>query len=441
MTQLLLPILAVLAGLATLTVSSDRFVKGAATVARHFGISPLVIGIVIIGFGTSLPEMLVSALSAFEGSPGLALGNAYGSNIANVALILGVSGLLCPLAFQPSCQRRDLPWLAVATIASGVMLYDWLGFGPPALSRLNAILMLALFGFIMVATMRGGKQASPAHAIGDAGAARGAPGAAARLLAFLFDRGAYVLGAALVAFAGLSFFAALGAAAFAQAHGWGWLVAGHFPQLSRLWLFFPLTLCVAVMAFTVRNARAPERAAPAPAAPETEDAAGPEWSIRKAFAWVFAGLLLLLGSSYLLVWGAVAIAKALGVSDLVIGLTIVAIGTSLPELAAAVAAARQKEADLAIGNVLGSNLFNTLVVVGIAGVIAPFKVPPEVLTRDYPAMFLLLLILALCGRPWRGRAEGRIGRVDGAILLTLYVGYNLLLFYKVTSFLPPFRGE
>lgn len=438
--NLLLPILAVLAGLATLTVSSDRFVKGAATVARHFGISPLVIGIVIIGFGTSLPEMLVSALSALEGSPGLALGNAYGSNIANVALILGVSGLLCPLAFQPSCQRRDLPWLAAATIASGVMLYDWLGFGPPALSRLNAVLMLALFGFVMAATMRGGKQAAPA--IGDAdagaGAARGAPGAAARLLAFLFDWGAYVLGAALVAFAGLSFLAALGAAAFAQAHGWGWVVAGLFPQLSRLWLFFPLTLCVAVLAFTIRGARGGSRpAAPAPESEEKEEL----WPVRKAFAWVFAGLALLLGSSYMLVWGATAIAKALGVSDLVIGLTIVAIGTSLPELAAAVAAARQKEADLAIGNVLGSNLFNTLVVVGIAGAIAPFKVPPEVLTRDYPVMFLLLLILALCGRPWRGRAEGRIGRIDGAILLAIYVGYNLMLFYKVVSIVPPFRGE
>ncbi len=430
--SLLFPILAVLAGLIMLTTSSDRFVKGAATVARRFGISSLVIGIVIIGFGTSLPEMLVSALSALEGSPGLALGNAYGSNIANIALILGVSGLLCPLPFQPSCQRRDLPWLAVATIGSGVMLYDWLNPGPPALSRLNAILMLALFGFIMAATMRGSRQDAPMAS------------GAARWLAFLFDWGAYLLGALFVAFSGLSFLLSLAVVALAKANGLAGLVVERLslmPQLARLWLFFPLTLCVAVMAFTVRNARNAEREAPPPApAPETENEDGPEWSIRKAFAWVFAGLALLLGSSYLLVWGATAIARALGVSDLVIGLTIVAIGTSLPELAAAVAAARQKEADLAIGNVLGSNLFNTLVVVGIAGAIAPFKVPPEVLARDYPAMFLLLLVLAACGCRWRAnRPSGRIGRIDGLILLALYVGYNLLLFYRVTSFLPPFH--
>ena len=143
--QLILPIVAVLAGLVLLVWSSDRFVKGAAAVARHFGISPLVIGMVIIGFGTSLPEMLVSALSALNGSPELALGNAYGSNIANIALILGVSGLIRPLVVPAVCLRRDLALLVFATVLSGVMLYDWATSDPPQLSRLNAIVLLALF--------------------------------------------------------------------------------------------------------------------------------------------------------------------------------------------------------------------------------------------------------------------------------------------------------
>ena len=142
---LLLPGLAVLAGLVLLVWSSDRFVAASAALARHYGISPLVIGMVIIGFGTSLPEMLVSALSALNGSPELALGNAYGSNIANIALILGVSGLIRPLLVPPVCLRRDLPLLAAATAASGIMLYDWCNDAPPHLSRLNAAALLALF--------------------------------------------------------------------------------------------------------------------------------------------------------------------------------------------------------------------------------------------------------------------------------------------------------
>ena len=360
MTQLLLPILAVLAGLVVLTVSSDRFVKGAATVARHFGISPLVIGIVIIGFGTSLPEMLVSALSALEGSPGLALGNAYGSNVANVALILGVSGLISPLTFSRVCQRRNLPLLVFATICSGVMLYDWLSPGMPRLSRLNSLAMLALFGVIMWWTMRGEKQ--------DAASAC-APGWAARLESFVAKHGKY--GVPVVVLALLVGYCLL------------WGTEDFTSGTSRLRLFGWLALGVPVLAFTIGGSQ--EGSRPAAPADEGDEGQQEDWSIRKAFAWIFAGLALLLGSSYMLVWGATAIAKALGVSDLVIGLTIVAVGTSLPELAAAIAAARQKESDLAVGNVLGSNRFNTLVVVGIAGSITPFDVPPEVLSRDVPA--------------------------------------------------------
>lgn len=321
--SLLLPFAAIVAGLLILIWSSDRFVRGAATLAKRWGISQIIIGMVIIGFGTSLPEMLVSALSALKDCPEIAIGNAYGSNIANIALILGVSTLICPLVVHPLCLRRDLPSLTAATLLAGVVICDYIWGNSPEVSRTDALIMLAAFGGIMFWTARSGKDNLDTSA-------------------------------------------------------------------------------------------------------DSEETAEPLWSVRRAVLWVFLGLALLLGGSYILVWGAVAVAKALGVSELVIGLTIVAVGTSLPELASAIAAARQRQPDLVIGNILGSNLFNTLVVVGIAGAVKPFPVSPEVLFRDYPLMLGLLLLLFLSCKSWRGR-PGTISRRGGSLLLAVYIGYTLWL--------------
>jgi cation:H+ antiporter len=147
--------------------------------------------------------------------------------------------------------------------------------------------------------------------------------------------------------------------------------------------------------------------------------------LRRAMLWLGVGLVFLIISSRMLVWGSVEIAHALGVSDLIIGLTIVAVGTSLPELASSIIAARKGEHDLALGNVIGSNLFNTLAVVGIAGAIHPMVVPPEVISRDMMVMGLLTLSLFVIGYGFRG--PGRINRIEGLLLLACYVGYTSYL--------------
>lgn len=313
-----LPVLAIAGGLAMLVWSADRFVGGAAALARAFGMSPLLIGMLIVGFGTSAPEMLVSALAALEGRPGLALGNAYGSNIANIGLILGLTALISPIAANSKVVRREAPILLAVTLLSVVLLFDL------RVTRLEALVLLALFAGLV------------------------------------------------------------------------------------LW--------------SIRESRAePDDGFGKEAARETEGGL----SIARAARRTAAGLALLVASSQLLVWGAVETAQALGVSDLVIGLTVVAIGTSLPELASSIVAIRRGEPDIALGNVIGSNLFNTLVVVGIAGLIRGFAVPPEVLTRDLPVMTALTLALFLVCAGFGG--QGRINRVEGGLLLAVFVGYTSYL--------------
>ena len=317
---MILAFLSVAVGLALLVWSADRFVDGSAAVARHFGMPPLLIGMVVVGFGTSAPEMMVSALASWQGAPGIALGNAYGSNIANIALILGVSALISPLAVQSTVLRRELPILVAVTALAALLLLDG------TLSRLDALALWVVFAGLMIWTVRQG------------------------LL---------------------------------------------------------------------------QRADPLGKEMEQELAA-PAMPLSRAVWRLAVGLALLIASSRVLVHGAVQIAQALGVGDLIIGLTIVAVGTSLPELASSVAAARKGEHDIALGNVLGSNLFNTLAVVGIAGVISPLAVPPEVLTRDVPVMGALTLSLFALGYGFRGR-PGRINRFEGALLLACFVGYTVFL--------------
>jgi cation:H+ antiporter len=314
--SLLFPFVSVAGGFVVLVWSAGRFVTGAATVARHFGMPPLLIGMLVVGFGTSAPEMLVSALAAWGDAPGIALGNAYGSNIANIALILGITAAISPVAVHSNVLRRELPILIAATALSIVLLFD-LEF-----SRLDALILLA-------------------------------------------------------AFAG-------------------------------------------VIAWSLRQSRLGSEDS---LAVQTEaEGAARNLSLRGAVIWTALGLTLLVVSSRFVVWGAVQTAQTLGISDLVIGLTIVAIGTSLPELASSLAAIRKGEHDIALGNVIGSNLFNTLAVVGIAGAIRAFPVPPEILYRDLPIMTVLTLLLALaCTNFYR---QGRVNRVEGAALVAAFAGYT-----------------
>ena len=317
---------AVVISLAVLIWSADRFVDGAAAAARHFGMSPLLIGMVIVGFGTSAPEMVVSALASWQGNPGLALGNAFGSNITNIALILGVTALLSPITVQSGVLRKELPALLIITVLTAGLLADL------HLSRLDAGILLLVFAIIMGWSIWQGRQKTP-------------------------DTFGYEMEAELVT--------------------------------------HPM-------------------------------------SLQKALLWLLVGLLLLIASSRGLVWGAVSIAQGFGVSDLIIGLTVVAVGTSLPELASSIAAVRKGEHDLALGNVIGSNLFNTLAVVGIAGMIHPTKVPGEVLIRDLPVMGALTLSLFVFGYGFLGR-RGRINRIEGGLLVAVFVGYTGYLVTRVVS--------
>ena len=319
---MLLPSLAIIGGLLLLIWSADRFVDGATATARYFGMPQLLIGIVIIGFGTSAPEMIVSAFAAFNGNPGIALGNAYGSNIANIALILGLTAFIQPLTVNSQVLKQELPVLLLVTALSALLIMDG------EISHLDALILLGVFFIYMSWTIWHGiynKEDS--------------------------------------------------------------LTADVIEELQEQKYM----------------------------------------SIGKALAWVVIGLLLLIGSSKLLVWGAVEIAHYFGVSDLIIGLTIVAVGTSLPELASSITAARKKEVDLAVGNIIGSNLFNTLAVVGIAGTISPIKVGSEIFTRDMLVMSALTVLLLFFGL---GKT-GEINRTKGMFLLFTYVGYSFYLFKTV----------
>src|SRR5690606_7589652 len=232
------------------------------------------------GFGTSAPEMLVSALASLQGNPGIALGNAYGSNIANIGLILGLTALLAPIAVDSNVLRRELPILVGATILTFLLVFD------RTLGRLDALLLFGAFALLVLWSILQAKR-------------------------------------------------------------------NRSDELARQ---------------VAQDAR--------------EHGLAP----RAAILWTVLGLLILIASSRVLVWGAVETAQALGVSDLLIGLTILAVGTSLPELASSIVALRRKEDEMALGNIIGSNLFNTLAVVGIAGGIRGVAVPPEVIWRDLPVM-------------------------------------------------------
>ena len=316
---MLLSFLAIATGLTVLVWSAGKFVEGSAATAGYFGMPPLLIGMVVVGFGTSAPEMVVSALSATQGNPGLALGNAYGSNITNIALILGITALISPIAVHSQVMRKELPILTAVTALAAWQVWDG------ELTFVDALVLLGVFFLLLAWSIRQG--------------------------------------------------------------------------------------------MTQKNDALGTEVA--------EEMSHRSMPLRNAVLWLIAGLLLLIVSSRILVWGAVELALGFGVSDLIIGLTIVAVGTSLPELASSVIAARKGEHDIALGNILGSNLFNTLAVVGIAGTISPMAVAPEVFYRDIAVMSALTLSLFILGYGFRGR--GRINRLEGGLLLACFVGYTVYL--------------
>lgn len=309
---MLLSIATIIVGLVLLLWSADKFIEGAAAVAKSLGLSTFLVGMLVVGFGTSAPELAVSAISAYHGNPGIALGNGYGSNITNIALVLGLTAVISPIAIQKPVLKKEIPLLL------GVTLIAFWHLSDGQLTRLEAISEILILVGVFV-----------------------------------------------------------------------WLV---FSNQSTF-----------------------------------EEKEVPAMSSGMAWVWLLVGFTLLVVSSRMLVWGAVNIAHALGVSDLVIGLTVVAIGTSLPELAASAFAAKKGEHDLVVGNVIGSNLFNTFAVVGLAGTIHPLTVPSDVLSRDWPLMFALTLLVFLIGLAQKNKPKQQINRVMGAVMLSVYIGYTVYL--------------
>ena len=321
---MLLPALAILVGFILLVWSADRFVDGAAATAKHMGLPSLLIGMVIVGFGTSAPEMVVSAMAAMDGNPALALGNGLGSNIVNISLILGTTALVAPMVVHSKIVQKEIPLLIAISLLTGFFLWDL------SLTFVESLILLA--GFFVVI---------------------------------------------------------------------GWSI------------------------YTALNSKND------PLESEFEgQLAEHAMTLGKALFWLALGLAVLIGSSRILVWGSVEIAQQLGVSDLIIGLTIVALGTSLPELAASIVAVKKGEHDIAIGNVIGSNMFNLLAVIGIAGTINPMTdLEPEVLWRDWSVMLGLIVMLLVMAY---GFGKGhKINRVKGGILLSAYFAYNAYLIQSV----------
>ena len=317
-------IAAVIAGLAVLIWSADKFVEGAAALAHLFGVSIMIIGITIVGFGTSAPEIVVSIIAVMEDTPDLAIGNALGSNIANIGLILGVTAILAPVPVATRLFKTEYPLLLLATAVMTWALFDL---------RLDLLDGFALLGLLFLS-----------------------------------------------------------------------------------------------LYYLIREHRR-HPAAYAREEHESEEIVH-DLTMRAAIGWTMLSLVLLVASSKLLVWGASNFALELGVSELVIGLTIVALGTSLPELAASIASLKKGNPDLAVGNVIGSNLFNSLAVIGLPAMFTTFSVDPSARARDLPVVIALTLALILMAR-FPGALPRRLTRNNGIFLFSAFVIYQLYLYYRV----------
>jgi cation:H+ antiporter len=319
-------------GFVLLVWGADRLVAGASALARNLGVSPLVIGLTIVAFGTSAPELVVSGVAAYRGNPGLAVGNAIGSNIANIGLVLGVTAIVYPLRVESETLKREYPLLMLIMIASLIMAAD-----------------------------------------------------------LVFDRTeGYLLLTGLVA------------------------------------------LIIWMIRFGLRRPHGD------PLAEDFEAEIPSNVPTRTAVLWLIVGLIILPISSKFLVDGAIFIARSLEVSEVVIGLSIMAFGTSLPELAAALTSALRHEDDLAIGNVIGSNMFNILGVLGIAAVINPVGVDILMLKQDFPVMFLFTMLLFFMAYGIHG--PGRISRKSGILLLSMFITYQVLIWVTAAKVVPEVSG-
>ena len=306
---------------------ADRFVDGASALSFNVGMPPLLIGVLVMGFGTSFPELLVSVFSSVLGNSGLSLGNAYGSNIINIGLVLGLAAVLSPVIVKTHVVRRELPLLIIATAITAYFVMDY------ALSRGEGIILLVAFLVLLIYLVR---------ASSDDPAKREDSDLQRRL-------------------------------------------EKHTIPLS------------------------------------------------KSISYLFLGLAVITICSAALVWSARGIVTNLGISELVVGVVLLALGTSLPELVVIVVAAKRGEHELALGNVIGSNLFNTLAVVGTAGIIAPSLLDAELVTRDLAMMFGLTGVLVVMAYGW-GRRTGVINKVEGGVLLLAVACYLTYLVYSTPIF-------
>ncbi len=307
-----------------LAYGADRFVDSALFLSARMDISPMIIGIVVVGFATSAPELLVSIIAALESHPTLSIGNAIGSNIANIGLVLGLTALVCPLQIKSTVLKFEYPLMVLGLLLATFLMFD------QKIGYLDGSLMI-------------------------------------------------------------------------------------------LGLFILLSVMVLAGNRSVKLNTSIEEASLTPGKRSTE-------GLKKAVFWFFAGLILLLSGSELLVKGAVFLARYIGVTDVFIGLTIVAVGTSLPELAASLAGAFKKETDLAIGNIIGSNLFNALGVVAMPALIKPFNIDRIILLRDVGSMWLMTALLLILIGLQSNRSD--LGRTGGGILLLSFFCYQIILFFE-----------
>ena len=323
MSELYIPIVALIAGLIGLVWGADKFVYGSAGVAKNFGISSLVIGLTVVSIGTSAPEIIVSINAALKDSGGLAVGNAIGSNLANIGLVLGVTALVAPIPVKQYLLREESPILLVVTALAGLCLYD------SQLDRFESVMLGILVLPILIFMVK-----------------------------------------------------------FKKNH-----------QTSKK--------------------------------PSTTDEIEIT-NIKLAVFWLTVGLLGLLVSAEITVWGAKSIASYFNVSDLIIGLTVIAIGTSLPELAASVMSALRGHHDIALGNIFGSNLFNILLVMTTAGAISPMTLPNSVFARDYAALagmtiLMVGIVFNSLAKAERQNKSPNISQMFGIVLLLAYCGYYIIL--------------